>query len=84
MKPVRLKDLPPNTNLVNIKVKLPAKALKTFISYGDGEKEMYPVGAVMGYGCMMSPDKPGTSERRLYPLPPEISQTEILEGKIVQ
>lgn len=79
---MRLSELPQNTNCQNIKLKVPKKALKAFRAYAGGEPEMYPVGHVMGYGFMMSPNPPGWKDRRLYPLPESIKQSELLEWEI--
>jgi hypothetical protein len=79
---MKVSSLPPDTDLTTFRVKVPAKALKAFRAHLGGEPLMYPVGHVMGYGFMMSPDAPGASNRRLYPLPPEVSTTDILNWKL--
>ncbi len=80
---MKLKDLPPDTDVTVFKVKLPAKALKAFRAYAGGEPVMYPVGDCMGYGFMMSPDAPGGGNRRLYPLPDSVSQSDLLKWTVV-
>ncbi len=82
---MRLKDLPPDTNVQAFKVKLPAKVLKAFKAFAGGEAEMYPVGPCMGYGFMMSPQAPThKGERRLYPVPDSIPLPEMLNWRIVE
>lgn len=78
-----LNDLPSDTNVQGYKLKLPAKALRAFKNYGDGEPEMYPVGHCGGFGFMMSPDAPDSGNRRLYPLPPGVPQQNLLKWEIV-
>lgn len=80
---MKLSDLPPDTDISAIPVKVPAKALRAFRAYAGGEPVMYPAGDCMGYGFMMSPQPPGAGDRRLYPLPPTIDQTDILKWTIV-
>lgn len=82
-KVLKVKDFPPSTDLTTIKVRLPAKTLKAFKAFGGGEREMYPVGDVMGYGFMLSPQFPGTEKRQLFPLPPEMSPAEMLDWTVV-
>lgn len=79
-----LTDLPGNADVSSYKLKLPAKALKAFREYAGGESAMYAVGHTMGYGFMMSPQPPGASNRRLYPLPETIAQSELLNWEIVE
>lgn len=79
---MKIKDLPKDMDLLSVLIKVPAKALKHFKSYAGGEATMYCVGPTMGYGFMMSPDPPAADERRLYPLPPEVSTSDILEWRL--
>ena len=81
---MRLRDLPPDTNAQLFKLKLPARALKAFKAYAGGEPAMYPVGCVMGYDFMMSPEPVGAKERRLYPLPPSVRQQALLGWRVVE
>lgn len=81
---MKLKDLPSDTNVQAFRLKLPAKALKAFKAYAGGEPVMYPVGDCMGYGFVMSPDAPGAENRRLYPLPNEVSMKDLLGWRIVE
>lgn len=80
---MKLKDLPPDTDVTTFRLKLPAKALKAFKAYAGGEPIMYPVGHCMGYGFMMSPDAPDAENRRLYPLPDSIPQQDLLKWTVV-
>lgn len=78
---MKLNELSDSTNVIGIKIKLPAKALKMFKAFAGGESEMYVCGSSMG--CFfMSPDSPEKPKRRLYPLPPDISTTDILQWKV--
>jgi len=82
---MKLKDIKDkNINVQNIKLKLPKRVLKQFQEYGGGESEMYPVGDCMGYGFMMSPQSPEVEPRSLYPLPPDVSQSDLLEWQVVK
>jgi hypothetical protein len=80
---VKLKELPKDTNVQNYCVRLPKKVLKAFKEYAGGEPIMYPVGPVMGYGFMFSPQAPTEKNRRLYPMPETIELKEILNWTIV-
>lgn len=78
---MKVNELPFSTNLVKIKVKLPNKALKACKDFAGGEKEMYICGGSMGK-FFMSPDAPEAPNRRLYPLPPQISIKDILKWEV--
>lgn len=80
---MKARDIPPDTDLTQILLKVPAKALRAFRAYGGGEPLMYPVGDCMGYGFMMSDEPVGADKRRLYPLPPEVSRTDLLDWTVV-
>ena len=85
-KPRRLCNLPDGVdiNIQHYLLKLPPKALKAFRAYAGGESAMYAVGYAGGYGFMMSPQPPGSSSRRLYPMPDSIAQTDLLDWEIVE
>ena len=76
----KLRTLSGNTKLDHIKLELPDKALKSFKNYLGGEKDMYYVGSIMGE-VFMSPDAP-KDKRRLYPFPPEIQPSALLNWEI--
>lgn len=80
---MKVKELPENTNLTKIKVKLPDDVLKQYKEYAGGESEMYIVGATMG-DFFLSPNAPGTKSRRLYPMPIGINPSDILEWEVIQ
>lgn len=79
----KVSDLGDDANLTNVPIRLPEEALQKFKDYAGGEPVMYCCGGVMGYGFMMSPHPPGMEERRLYPLPIDISPSEILDWEVV-
>jgi hypothetical protein len=79
---MKVKDLPEDGPLDSVRIRLPRKALKQFREYAGGEPVMYCAGGVGGYGFMMTPDPPGSKERRLYPLPPGILTSDILEWSV--
>ena len=80
---MKLKDLPGNTNVLKLKLKLPKIALQEFKEYLGGETEMYIVGPMMGdfFLSPMPPDIKG--ERRLYSLPISIETSELLEWEVI-
>jgi len=79
---MKVKELPKNTNLTTIKVKLPKKVLIEYKAYCGGEEEMYVVGDMMG-DFFMSPFPSDTKgERRLYPMPISVNPKDILEWEV--
>ena len=81
---MKLSSLPEDTNVQTFKLKLPEDALAKFKAFAGGEPEMYVVGPVMGWGCMMSPEPPDhKGKRRLFPVPEDIHPKEILEWEVV-
>lgn len=80
---MKASDLPPDTNLTCVLLKVPAKALRAFKAFGGGKPLMYPVGDCIGAGFMMSPQPPGKGERRLYPLPPEVEAFDLRGWTVV-
>lgn len=73
-------DLPKDFDITNITVKLPKEVLLSFQDYLGGEEEMYIAGPAMGE-FMMSPDPPN-QERRLYPMPIDVSPEDILSWEV--
>lgn len=79
---MKVKELPENTNLTDIKVELPSYALNEYKSYLGGEKEMWIVGAMMG-DWFLSPDPKSQNKRTLFPMPITIEPRDILEWNVV-
>jgi hypothetical protein len=80
---MKVSELPEDADLGFVKMRLPEDALKAFKGYGGGEPEMYYCGQVMGWGHMMSPDRPG-GDRKLYPIPAEVDPKSLLEWEVVE
>jgi hypothetical protein len=80
---MKVSELPENTNLTEVKVKLPSEVLKDFKNYMGGEQEMYIIGFTMG-DFFLSPQPKSIKERRLYPLPPHIEASNILDWEVVE
>jgi hypothetical protein len=78
---MKVKDLPSETNLTQIKVILPPKVLKLYKEYGGGERKMYIGGALMG-DFFLTPHPPGTEKRRLYPMPSGVEPSDIVEWEV--
>lgn len=80
---MKVKDLPENTSLATIKVRLPKKTLVEYKAYCGGEEQMYIVGSMMG-DFFLSPVSPETKgEKKLYPMPPSVVPQDILEWEVV-
>lgn len=85
---MKVKDLPPGTNLAAIKVQLPDDVLKQYLSYGGGEGIMYIAGDAMG-DFFLSPHHPGhlneegKEYRRLYPMPEGVNPLDIMEWEVI-
>lgn len=80
----KVNQLPENTNLTKVKVKLPDNVLKDYKDYCGGEPEMWIVGDLMG-DFFLSPLHPDTKgERRLYPMPINVVPSDILEWEVVE
>lgn len=78
---MKLKDLPKETNILNILLILPDDILELFKDYMGGEKEMYYVGFVLG-DYFMTPDDKSTPRRRLYALPIGVEPYHLLEWEV--
>lgn len=74
-------ELPKDTYFADIKVKLPADVLKQYKDYCGGEPEMWIVGDLMG-DFFLSPDPPRPEHRKLYPMPPGVLPSDILEWEV--
>lgn len=81
---MKVNQLPENTNLTNVMVKLPDNVLAEYKDYCGGEPEMWIVGSMMG-DFFLSPAPPSTKgERRLYPMPISVVPSDILEWEVTQ
>jgi len=78
-----VKDLPKNTDLAKIKVRLPAPVLASYKRYCGGEPEMWIAGSTMG-DFFLSPHPPSGGERRLYPMPIDVQPSDILKWEVVE
>lgn len=78
---MKVSELPENTNLTKVKVRLPKDVLKKYKEYAGGEKEMYIVGSMMG-DFFLSPTI--KKERRLYPMPLGVIPEDILNWEVVE
>lgn len=79
----KVSDLPKDSNLTKVKVRLPDNVLKLYKEYGGGEPEMWIAGAMMG-DFFLSPNPPGPGERRLYPMPVQVEPTDIIGWEVVE
>ena len=80
---MKLSEIDENTVIDAVALRLPEDVLEEFKDYCGGEPVMYYCGPVMGYGSMMSPQPPGTKgERRLYPFPPSVNTSDMLDWEI--
>lgn len=80
---LKVNQLPKDTNLAKVKVRLPDEVFKQYQDYGGGEKEMWIGGGMMG-DFFMSTDPPGSKERRLFPMPELVNPSDILEWEVVE
>ena len=80
---MKVNELPEDTNLTNIQVRLPKDILELFEKSCGGEEVMYIAGPNMGE-FFMSPDSKESKTRRLYPLPTGIFPTDIIEWEVVE
>lgn len=81
---MKVKELPKDTNLTKIKVKLPDDVLKAYKEYAGGEPEMWIVGSMMG-DWFLSPIAPGIKgKRRLYPMPISVEPFHILDLDVAE
>lgn len=84
---MKVSELPEDTNLTLVKVRLPDDVYQEFQKYAGGEKEMYIAGGVM-MEFFMSPhskdhiDENGESYRQLYLLPPQYTPSQILDWEV--
>ena len=85
---MKVSELPENTNLTLVKVRLPDDVYREFQNYAGGEREMYIAGSIM-MEFFMSPhakdhvDENGSSYRQLYPLPSRYTPKHILDWEVV-
>lgn len=80
---LKVNQLPKDTNLTKVKVRLPDKTLKMYQDYAGGEKDMWIGGSVMG-DFFMSTDPPDKKERRLYPMPELVEPSHILDWEVIE
>ena len=78
-----VKNLPKDTNLTKVKVKLPDNVLEEYKGYCGGEPEMWIVGDLMG-DFFLSPTAPTPEHRRLYPMPITVQPSDILDWEVVE
>ena len=80
---MKVKELPEDTNITKVKVRLPEDVLQSFKDCLGGEPEMWIAGQIMGE-FFISPNSPETKERRLYPLPFPYLPNIILEWEVIE
>jgi hypothetical protein len=79
-----VKELPEDTNLTKVKVRLPESDFELFQNYAGGEKEMWIAGYYMDT-FFLTPVNPGSeSKKNLYPLPEGLTPTSILDWEVVE
>ena len=81
---MKVKDLPVDTNLTTVKVKLPDDVLRTLQEESTGSApEMYIVGYFMG-NFFLSKDAPSENKCVLCPIMDIIEIATILEWEVVE
>ena len=81
---MKVNELPKETNLIFVKVQLPAEALKKFKKFCGGEPQMWIVGDTFGE-FFLSPQPPSSEGKRdLYPKPPDVNVADILGWNVVE
>lgn len=80
---MKVKNLPKETKLTYVKVRLPDKALLAYRQYAGGEKEMWFVGE-QTKEFWMSPDPRGAAKRRLFPMPKGVTLRQVLEWDVIE
>ncbi len=79
-----VKELPKDTNLTKVKVKLPPNVLELYQKYAGGDEEMWIAGGMMG-DFFLTPQSPEIKgQKRLYPMPEPINPNDILEWEVVE
>lgn len=81
---MKVRDLPPEANLLGVKIKLTPEMKEAYENYcSKGEDEIYLIGHLMG-DFFISPDPPEKVNRALYPLPLELNPKDFLECEIIK
>lgn len=86
---MKVKDLPDNSDLFNMKIKLTPELQQLYADYSSkGEDEIYLVGPLMG-DWFISPHPPdhvkenGEKGREIYPMPLMVEPRDFLECEVL-
>lgn len=81
---MKLKELPADTDVLGIKIRLTLELKEAYENYSSkGESEIYLVGDMMG-DWFISPNSKNDSRRSLYPMPLSVDPADFLECEIIE
>jgi hypothetical protein len=79
---MKVSDFLEDAILDYVLIKIPEEMLQKFKDHAGGTEKMYFAGA--GFGdVFMSPNPPSDDKRQLYPFPPGVKPSDLLECEVI-